>query len=185
MKKRCACTSFFVILHHSMLVLCYFLLHYMADTFESRPPFESRETQVEKKETKESELTPEERAAATKERAELLVKEVRTSKSMMKNILIHISQVKSLIKQIRAQLKLASQHDEDDTESTEQDKKKVFQLKQKIAEYRQELLAMKEELIRAEIIELQTTEPELSEADCEEKARHIVLQLITDIEQDE
>tara|TARA_B100000700_G_scaffold280823_1_gene331006 strand:+ start:1328 stop:1801 length:474 start_codon:yes stop_codon:yes gene_type:complete len=156
----------------------------MSDTFETRPTFESKETQVEKKETKESEMTPEEQAAATKERADLLVKEVRTSKSMMKNILIHISQVKNLIKQIRAQLQLASQQNDETVSSTAQDQKKVDQLKQKIAEYKEELFRMKEELIRAEIIELQTTRPEQDQTSRERLAQEHVEKLLKSIDEE-
>ena len=84
-------------------------------------------------------------AAAAMERADMIVKDVKSSKQQMKNIVMNMHAVKQQIQQLRQQLQLA---DNDDASSLRQDQKAVDELKKKISGHQQELLAMREDLIR-------------------------------------
>lgn len=121
------------------------------------------ETQFERSAKKEKEPTRESRerfemdaqaeAAAAMERADMIVKDVKSSKQQMKNIVMNMHMVKQQIQQLRAQLQLA---DNDDASSLRQDQKAVDELKKKISGHQQELLAMREDLIREQKEELIT-----------------------------
>jgi len=85
------------------------------------------------------------------ERADVIVKDVQSSKKQMKNIVMNMHVVKQQITQLRQQLQLA---DNDDVSSLQQDQKLVDELKQKIAGHQHELLAMRDDLIREQKEEL-------------------------------
>jgi DNA-binding ferritin-like protein len=112
-----------------------------------------REPARELREVKEGEKDPELEAAARLERADYLVKEVKSSRQQMQNIVLHMQQVTTLIAQLRKQLKLAE--DDGDPASVEQDKKAIEDLKKKIQEHRAEIEDMQEDLVKAQMAELQ------------------------------
>ena len=114
---------------------------------------EARESSVESRESKEGEADPELKAAAAMERADVMIREVKSSKKQMQNIIRHIQEVQTAIRKLRAQLQLA-QNDEDDT-SVKQDKKQVNELMLKIRGYVEELENMREDLIREQMEELE------------------------------
>ena len=114
---------------------------------------EARESSVESRESKEGEADPELKAAAAMERADVMIREVKSSKKQMQNIIRHIQEVQTAIRKLRAQLQLA-QNDEDDT-SVKQDKKQVNELMIKIRGYVEELENMREDLIREQMEELE------------------------------
>ncbi|OIO19287.1 MAG: hypothetical protein CO029_01175 [Candidatus Magasanikbacteria bacterium CG_4_9_14_0_2_um_filter_41_10] len=119
------------------------------------------ETELERRSRREQEPSRESRerfemdaqaeVAAAMERADMIVKDVQSSKQQMKNIVINMHLVKQQIQQLRQLLQLA---DSDDANSLHQDQKAVDELKQKISGHQQELLAMREDLIREQKEEL-------------------------------
>jgi len=130
----------------------------MADTFETQ--FTKKvEAAAEKRESKEAETNPELQAAATLERADYLVKEVKNSKQQMQNIVLHMQQVKQAIKNIRQQLQLVLQDDNHTDSSVAQDEAQVARLKKQIAAYSEEIHHMKDDLIAAQIEELKKIDP--------------------------
>ena len=116
---------------------------------ETEKSLERRETR-EIKENKEND--PELQAAATMERADLLVKEIKQSKKQMQNIFLHMQQVMQAIRQLRAQLQLAANND--DPASVKQDKEMIVKLKKKIVDYGSELEKMRHDLVREQMDEL-------------------------------
>ncbi len=114
----------------------------------------SRESH-ETKEQKENEKDPELQKAAARERAELLVKEVKQNKQQMKNILMHVQQVISAIRQLRVQLQLAD--DTNDPSSIKQDKELVAKLQKQMSKYIEEIVKMRGDLIREQIEELKNS----------------------------
>ena len=114
-----------------------------------RRGLESREIRVEQKEKQdEAEL----KAAAAMERADVLIREAKTSKKQMQNIVMHMQTVLSAIRQLRQQLQLAEESD--DPSSVKQDKKRIEELKEKICLYGDELEKMRGDLIREQMEEL-------------------------------
>lgn len=105
-----------------------------------------RERVVESKESREEDLTEEAKAAATRERAEYLVKEVKTNAQQIQNIVVHMQQVLSTLEVLRAELHVM--HGEDPA-SIVQDKKHIAKLREKIAAHKKELYEMKDELVAA------------------------------------
>ncbi len=112
-----------------------------------------REKIYESRESKEGEVDAELKKATAMEKADYLVKEVKSSKKQMQNIVMHMQQVTQAIRQLRTQLQLVQ--DDDDPTSVRQDKKKVEELKLKIKSYGDELEKMREDLIREEMVELE------------------------------
>lgn len=111
-----------------------------------------REQVKESRESREGfEMDSQAEAAAAMERADYIVKDVKSTKNQMKNIVMNMHAVKQQIQQLRQQLQLA---DAGDSASFKQDESRVKELKQKIADYRQELLGMRETLIREQKEEL-------------------------------
>lgn len=151
----------------------------MADTFESQFG-RSIETSHEKKESKEAEVDPELQAAATLERADYLVKEVKNNKQQMQNIVLHMQQVQHAIKQIRKQLQLSATNDDS---SVQQDKAQVQKLQKQIAEYQKEIVHMRDDLINAQTQELQKIYPDTPPHTLKEKAEQMVDTLITQIQE--
>jgi len=138
---------------------------------------EAREVGVEREKTKESEADAELKRAAVLERADFLVKEVKTNQKQMQNILLNIQQVLSLIQQLRAQLQLAD--DSNEPASVQQDKKRLAELKKKIADYSIELENMREDLTREQATELKRgIGAGWSEAELNEKAAMMVAEMI-------
>lgn len=113
---------------------------------------ETREAQVEQRESKEGEVDPELQRASAMERVDYLNKEIKSSKKQMQNILLHMQQVTTAIRQLRTQLQLAE--DSDDPASVKQDKEKIDQLKKRIGEYQTEVIKMKDDLVREHMTEL-------------------------------
>ena len=134
----------------------------------------SRESR-ESKESKENEIDPELAAAATLERADYLVKEVKSSKQQMQNILIHMTQVQQAIAQIRAQLQLVG---DIDATSAQHDQAQVKKLQEKISLYKDELRQMRETLITEQTKLLQKQHPESDTAGLHEQAIQMVDELI-------
>ena len=152
------------------------------DNFEKKINSNERLSNVEsnKEVAKEKEMTPEAKAAATMERADILVKEVKTSKQQMQNIMINVGQVVQAIKALRAQLQIVANNDEN-ISSVEQDKKSIEKLKKKISGHTDELLKMKEELITIHISQMsQASGVEINE-DMKNKAREVVENLIAEV----
>lgn len=148
------------------------------ETQEFKPQHE-RERSRESKESKEDELSPEAQAAASMERAEIIVKEVKSNKQQMQNILMHMGQVQQAIKNLRKQLAL---QDSDDVASVAQDAETVARLKKQIAEYREEIIAMQDDLLRAQLLELAETQPDMSADHRESLARQTVDRMIAEVE---
>ncbi|MBI2437034.1 MAG: hypothetical protein HYV41_04830 [Candidatus Magasanikbacteria bacterium] len=112
----------------------------------------SAERARESRESKEGkEMDEAAKAAATMERADFLVKEVKSGKQQIQNIVIHMQQVLSAIQALRQQLQLKN---DDAVSSVSQDKKQVEKIKRKIAEHRDEIIKMKDELILAQVEQL-------------------------------
>jgi hypothetical protein len=111
----------------------------------------SRES-VESRENKEGEVDKELQAAAAMERADVMIREVKSSKKQMQNIVRHMQEVQNAIRKLRTQLQLA-QNDEDDA-SVKGDKKIVEDLKLKIKDYVGELESMRDDLVREQMEEL-------------------------------
>lgn len=143
---------------------------------ESREQKESRES----KENKESELDPEARALAVLERADIIVKEVKTSKKQMQNIFVNMQQVKATIKQLRALLQLQDD-DNDDHHSAEQDKKRIQELRKKITLHQTELENMRHDLVCYQKEELEKQNLGLSAQALQEKAEKMVEQMIASV----
>ncbi|MBD3311833.1 MAG: hypothetical protein GF349_05100 [Candidatus Magasanikbacteria bacterium] len=108
---------------------------------------EFAEKNKEVKESRETEIDDELKAAAAMERADYLVKEVKQNKKQMQNIVLHMKQVQQAIKKLRAQLQLDS---DDDYSSLKQDKKRLDEIKRQIKIYQNEIVKMKDDLIREE-----------------------------------
>jgi len=104
-----------------------------------------REIEPSRESRERFEMDAQAEAAAAMERADMIVKDVKSSKQQMKNIVMNMHAVKQQIQQLRQQLQLA---DNDDVSSLQQDQKLVDELKQKIAGHQQELLAMRDDLIQ-------------------------------------
>lgn len=129
------------------------------NSFETEKQFDtlqrkSVEAARESRESRESEKDPELQAAASKERADYLVKEVKTNQQQMQNIVMHVAQVQQALKKLRAELQLSEQGD---SMSVQQDRVRIEILKKQIGEYMGELVAMKEDLIVFEMEELKKT----------------------------
>ncbi|MBT3539028.1 hypothetical protein HN481_02785 [Candidatus Parcubacteria bacterium] len=146
---------------------------------KSREVERSRESK-ESKESKESEMSAEDKAAATMERADFLVKEVKSGKQQIQNIVIHMQQVMQTIQALRKQLQIQS---DDTTGSVEQDKKQVENLKKKIAEHKDEILKMKDELIKAQVDQIKKDEgATLSDQQMQEQAEEMVSRIMEEVE---
>ena len=142
------------------------------NSFETEKQFDtlskrSVEASRESREMKEAEKDPELQAAASKERADYLVKEVKSSSQQMQNIVMHVAQVQQALKKLRAELQLSEQGD---SMSVQQDRARIEILKKQIGEYIHELVAMKEDLIVFEIEESRKADVYGSEQECRAKA---------------
>lgn len=134
-----------------------------------------RESRAEKRESREGEKDPELAAAATLERADYLVKEVKSNKQQMQNIVLHMQQVTKAIQTIRQQLNISAQgHDP----SLVQDAAQVKKLQTLIETYKTELLAMKDDLIAMQKIELQKQNPTASSESIAAEAERMVVMMI-------
>ncbi|OGH64540.1 MAG: hypothetical protein A3J66_01600 [Candidatus Magasanikbacteria bacterium RIFCSPHIGHO2_02_FULL_47_14] len=105
----------------------------------------------ERHESKEAEVDPELQAAASKERADYLVKEVKSATQNMQNIILHMQQVQQAIAALRAQLQIAN---DDDAPSVVHDQARVSQLQQNIASFQDELKKMRGDLVQQKVEEL-------------------------------
>ncbi len=120
----------------------------MANTFETEKIFSSREREPsrERKENKESKDDPELQAAARMERADYLVKEVKSNKNQLQNIALNIAKVQQTLKQLRALLGTSTSSDDN---SILQDKQQAEKIRSQIAEHQQELIHMRDGLVTA------------------------------------
>lgn len=142
---------------------------------ETLPNFE-HERSREIKEPTEKEMSPELIAAAMKERAEFLVKEVKTNTQQMQNILAHMAQVKAAIAKIRQQLALQTS---DDASSLTHDEMQVAQLRGQIAEHTEELENMRGDLIKIYAEDLKKKHPNLSEEEVQQQSIGFVHSLLS------
>lgn len=144
-----------------------------------RRGLEGRETGAEQKEKQdEAEL----KSAAAMERADVLIREAKTSKKQMQNILLHMQTVMAAIRQLRQQLQLVEESD--DPASVKQDKKQIEGLKKKIREYGDELEKMRGDLIREQMEELKNgIGVGLSGDELRKRAEEMVEQLIQQVKQ--
>lgn len=145
------------------------------ETFETTPSRE-KDPSRESRETKEKEIDPELAAAAMMERADLLVKEVKTNKKQIANIFMHIAQVQQLIKKIRTQLQLQT---DDHASSLTRDEEQIQKLKKQIAEYKEELIKMQDDLVNAYTQELAKTQPEISQIARQQQAEQMVHNILS------
>lgn len=104
------------------------------------------ERRVEAKEGKEVEVSEELKRAAVMERADYLVKEVKSGNKQIQNILVHMQGVLQALAQLQQQLSITHT---DEPASVAQDKVQIEKIKQKIVAHKDELLKMKDELIQA------------------------------------
>lgn len=113
---------------------------------------EAKENRAEMEKNKEGEVDEELKKAAIMERADLVIKEVKSSQKQMQNIARHMQEVEQAIRQLRMQLQLVQNNN--DPVSVVQDKKRIEELKNKISEYKKELINMREDLVREQIEDL-------------------------------
>lgn len=107
-----------------------------------------REQSPEARENAREMEKPEAKAAAARERAEYISKEVKQTKNQIKNIAINMQMVMKAIQDLRAQLDLVVNND--NPESVEQDRLRVEKLKKQVAGYLDELEKMRDDLVREE-----------------------------------
>ncbi len=100
-------------------------------------------------ETKEGKEKAELKKAAARERAEIVSKEVKNTKQQIQNITANMQQVIKAVAAIRAQLKLAEQH-EDNIPSVRSDKKRVEELNVKLMDLGSQLDGLKSALLEEE-----------------------------------
>lgn len=102
----------------------------------------------EREKTRETheEFSEEAKAAATRERAEYLVKEVKSNTQQIKNIMVHMQHVVQALAILKAQLQVVN---EEKPASVIADAKHIETLKQNIVAHKKELSHMKEEIIAA------------------------------------
>lgn len=144
-----------------------------------QPCQRDREITREHKESKEKELDPEAARAAMKERADYLVKEVKTNKQQMQNIMVHMQQVMAAIRTIRQQLQLAT--DDDAVSSVVHDSARIEKMKKQMMEYKDELLKMKDDLIAMQSRELEDAAPQLTKEQRDIEARNIIDRIYIEI----
>lgn len=118
---------------------------------------ENRDRGQENKES--SELDKELQAAAALERADFLVKEVKTSQNQMQNIIVHMQAVLQAIKELRKMMDIP----ETEVDTLPADQRQLEKLREKISQYRSELEKMREELIVEQIKKMRQEKLYLSE----------------------
>ena len=133
-----------VVFFMSMVVLIYM-------NKESSFEIQARERERSRESREGFEMDAAGEAAAAMERADMIVKDVKSTKNQMKNIVMNMHAVKQQIKQLRQQLQLAT---DDSASSLEHDQKRVDELKEKIAGYQHELVGLRDELIAEQKEEL-------------------------------
>lgn len=133
------------------------------------------ETKESKEGTVDSELT----AAAAMERADYLIKEVKSNTQQMQNIVMHMAQVQKAIADIRKQLQLVHAGD---PSSLTRDEIRIQLLRKKIELYRQELFSMKHELLEEQYALLRAADTSSSEQVLREKALKLVSALLGEFE---
>lgn len=141
----------------------------------------SAEAGAEMKESKEGEKDKELESAAAMERADLLIREVKSSKKQMQNIVIHMQEVMNAIRQLRAQLQLAQTDDDAKNPSVAKDKERIDELKERISKYSDEVLKMKDELIRDQTEILREGDPTMTSETVRQKATQVVEDILKEI----
>lgn len=144
-----------------------------------RRSLEGREASAEQKEKQDD---TELKSAAAMERADVLIREAKTSKKQMQNIVLHMQTVMSAIRQLRQQLQLVEESD--DPASIKQDKKQIEELKKKIREYGDELEKMRGDLVREQMEELKDgVGVGMTTAELQQRAEELVEKLIQQVKQ--
>ncbi len=141
---------------------------------------ERAERAVESKESKEGEIDEELKRAAVMERADYLVKEVKSSQQQIQNILVHMQDVLQALAQLKAQLAIS---DPDEPESVKLDKKQIEKIKEKIAGHKDELLKMKDELIEAQLEKLE--QEGYAQDELKKRAEQLISQVLEAVESNE
>ena len=127
-------------------------------------------------------MDEESKIAAALERADYLVREVKTSKQQMQNIILHMQEVLAALQNLRAQLQLNNTQPTD-ANSVVQDKKRVEKLKEKISQYKEELLKMKDDLIAEQVENLkQNGETNANDEVVRKKAEEMVAKIMMEVE---
>lgn len=149
------------------------------------PELESNkaEQREQKEAAKEAEKDPELQAAAALERADYLVREVKTSQNQMQNIVSHMQAVLTAIRDLRSALQLTTTAGVDDA-SVIQDKKRVAILKARILKYKEELLKMKDDLIAEQLKLLREQRPTHSTESLTAEAEKMVQDMLTETEKE-
>ena len=137
---------------------------------------EFKESSFENKESKEKE---EDKIMEAKEKMELTIGEVKTTKSRMKNIAINMQQVLQAVRQIRQQLGLDDS--EDNIPAVKRDKKTLEELQNKLKGLTEQMDDLKLALRAEEISRLRQLDPNMSEeqleAEVEERVKQIFIQM--------
>ena len=110
---------------------------------------QEREQSPEARENAREMKNPEAKAAAARERAEYISKEVKQSRNQIKNIMVNMQMVIQAIRNLRAQLDLVASGD--GAQSVEQDQARVDKLKKQVVRHLDDLERMRDDLIREEI----------------------------------
>ncbi len=148
----------------------------MVNNSESEMRIASQERSREQQEVKESkELSPEAKAAAARERAEFLVKEVKTNTNQMQNIVMHMGQVQKAIKALRQQLQLQT---ENSAPSLAQDSERLTKLKKKIENHKEEIFEMKDDLLKMQKKEIPENNPDLSKEEVTNQAEQYIQNML-------
>lgn len=154
------------------------IMSFESEQAQRRRTLEGREASAENKENQEDDA--ELKKAASLERADIIVKEVRQNQKQMQNIIMHMQTVLIAIRQLRQQLQLVE--GDDDPASIKQDKSRIAEIKKKIKDYGDELQKMRGDLIREQVEELKNgADVGLSLAELEKRAEEMVERMIEEV----
>lgn len=117
------------------------------ETREQKIQREATEVSRESRESSPDRDDPLARRAAVMERADYLVKEVKSGTQQIQNIMIHMQQVQSAITALRAQLNTSSSAS--GAPSLDRDAQVVDKIRAKINMYTNEITSMREDMIHA------------------------------------
>ncbi len=166
------------ILSYITIFVCAMVIETEKTNSLRRRSLEGREIKAEQKEKQDD---AELESAAAMERADVLIREAKTSKKQMQNIVLHMQTVLSAIRQLRQQLQLAEESD--DPTSVKQDKKQIEELKKKIREYGDELEKMRGDLVREQMEELSRRKVGMTTEELQRKAEKLVEEMIQQVKQ--
>lgn len=152
----------------------------MSSPFETnegmrRKGSEFRESSFENKESKEKE---EYKQMEAKEKMELTIGEVKTTKSRMKNIMMNMQHVLQAVRQIRAQLGLSNN---DDIPAVKSDQKTLDELKIKLNGLMDQIDDLKLAFKNEEIMRLRQIEPNMSSEELDKQASGAVEKILGEL----